>query len=393
MLRLKDVALKGQRVLIREDLNLPIEAGVITNRARLEAALPSIEAILNAGAACIILSHLGRPTEGQFDERFSLAPVAVALEEALQKPIRFETNWLEGFDISPGEVVLCENVRFQPGEKANAPELAKKIALLADVFVMDAFGASHRAHASTVGVAEFAPVSCAGPLLESELNALNRIFQQPKPPVLAIVGGSKVSTKLEVLDTLIEKVDALILGGGIANTFLAAVGIEVAKSLYEPGFVDSARAILKKAKERGVQLPLPTDVVVAKSMSNVAQTRTINISALEAEEAIFDIGPETSAQYAKLIAAANTLVWNGPVGVFELTPFSEGTKALSQAIAESRAFSVAGGGDTIAAIDAFDIRQAVSYISTGGGAFLAFLEGKELPAVAALCRKEAPALC
>lgn len=388
MLRLNDVSIEGRRVLIREDLNLPIDAGVITNDARLQAALPSIRAVLDGGAACIILSHLGRPTEGEFDAQYSLAPVADALEKALGHKVRLEANWLNGFDIQPGEVVLCENVRFQKGEKANDPELAKQIAALCDVFVMDAFGTAHRAQASTAGVAGFAPIACAGPLLAAELDSLNRIFTQPKPPLLAVVGGSKVSTKLEVLDSLVEKVDALILGGGIANTFLAAQGLDVGQSLYEPAFVDSAKAILEKAKQRHVQIPLPTDVVVADSMTEEADARVVQVQEITDKDAIFDIGPDTAQQYAKLIAVANTIVWNGPVGVFELTPFRAGTEALSLAIADSTAFSVAGGGDTIAAIDQFDIRDKVSYISTGGGAFLEFLEGKELPAVAALGREQ-----
>jgi phosphoglycerate kinase len=336
----------------------------------------------------MLLSHLGRPVEGQYEESASLKPVAQRLSELLGKPVRLEKNWLEGIDIAPGEVVLCENVRFNVGEEENSDELGKKMAALCDVFVMDAFGTAHRAQASTHSVAKFAPVVCAGPLLASELDALGKALETPAKPLVAIVGGSKVSTKLTVLKSLSEKVDQLIVGGGIANTFIAAAGFSVGKSLYEPDLIEEAQRLIAEAKQAGSDIPIPVDVVCAKEFSETAVATIKKVDEVEADDLILDIGPDTASHYAELVKSAGTIVWNGPVGVFEIEQFSHGTRILAAAIAESSAFSIAGGGDTLAAIDKYGINDQISYTSTGGGAFLEFLEGKELPAVTILKSRE-----
>lgn len=377
--RMSDLSLKGQRVLIREDLNVPIKEGRITSDARIRAAIPTIKQALEAGAKVIIMSHLGRPTEGEFDQSFSLAPVAEHLSSLLEQSVPLVKDWLNGVDVAEGQAVLCENVRFNVGEKKNNDDLAKQMAALCDVFVMDAFGTAHRAQASTHGVAKFAPIACAGPLLAAELDALERALDNPERPRLAVVGGSKVSTKLEVLDSLADKTDQLVLGGGIANTFLAAAGFNVGKSLYEPDLIDAAKRIMEK-----VQIPLPVDVVVGKEFSESAEATLKAIEDVADDDMIFDIGPKTAHVLAALLKEAKTIIWNGPVGVFEFDQFSHGTAEVAQAIAESEGFSIAGGGDTLAAIDKFGISNQVSYISTGGGAFLEFVEGKTLPAVAML---------
>ncbi|WP_029151801.1 phosphoglycerate kinase [Methylovulum miyakonense] len=382
--RMVDLDLSGKRVLIRQDLNVPVKNGQVTSDIRIQASVPTIEKALEAGAAVIVMSHLGRPVEGLYDEDSSLKPVAERLASLLGKPVRLEKDWLEGITIAPGEVVLCENVRFNVGEEKNSDELGQKMAKLCDVFVMDAFGTAHRAQASTHSVAKFAPVVCAGPLLASELDALGKALETPVKPLVAIVGGSKVSTKLTVLKSLSEKVDQLIVGGGIANTFIAAAGFPVGKSLYEPDLIAEAQSLIAAAKKAGSDIPIPVDVVCAKEFSDTAVATVKNVADIEEDDFVLDIGPETAAQYASLLKSAGTIVWNGPVGVFEIEQFSHGTQALAKAIAESPAFSIAGGGDTLAAIDKFGIENDVSYTSTGGGAFLEFLEGKELPAVAIL---------
>lgn len=374
-----DLDLSQKRVLIREDLNVPVKNGVVTSDARINAALPTIKQALDQGAMVILMSHLGRPTEGQFEDQFSLQPVADSLSHKLGTKVQLVTDWSNGVEVAAGQVALLENVRFNRGEKANDDSLSQAYAKLCDIFVMDAFGTAHRAQASTHGVAKFAPIACAGPLLANELNALEKAIATPKAPVGAIVGGSKVSTKLMVLETLADKVDQLIVGGGIANTFLAAAGHPVGKSLYEPDLIPAAKALMEK-----VQIPLPTDVVVGKEFSETAQARVISVDAVEADDMIFDIGPESAIQLAEIIKTLGTIIWNGPVGVFEFDQFAEGTKTLSFAIAESEGFSIAGGGDTLAAVDKYEIAEQVSYISTGGGAFLEYVEGKELPAVALL---------
>ncbi|MAW23425.1 MAG: phosphoglycerate kinase [Cellvibrionales bacterium TMED47] len=374
-----DLDLSQKRVLIREDLNVPVKNAVVTSDARINAALPTIKQALDHGAMVILMSHLGRPTEGQFEDQFSLQPVADSLSQKLGAKVQLVTDWSNGVEVAAGQVALLENVRFNRGEKANDDSLSQAYAKLCDIFVMDAFGTAHRAQASTHGVAKFAPIACAGPLLANELNALEKAIATPKAPVGAIVGGSKVSTKLMVLETLADKVDQLIVGGGIANTFLAAAGHPVGKSLYEPDLIPAAKALMEK-----VQIPLPTDVVVGKEFSETAQARVISVDAVEADDMIFDIGPQSASQLAEIIKTLGTIIWNGPVGVFEFDQFAEGTKALSYAIAESEGFSIAGGGDTLAAVDKYEIAEQVSYISTGGGAFLEYVEGKELPAVALL---------
>ena len=382
--RMVDLDLAGKRVLIRQDLNVPVKNGKVTSDIRIQASVPTIKQALAKGAAVIVMSHLGRPEEGKFDEKSSLKPVAERMSELLRKPVRLERDWLDGIAVNPGEVVLCENVRFNPGEKKNNDELGKKMAALCDVFVMDAFGTAHRAEASTHSVAKFAPVACAGPLLASELDALGKALETPARPLVAIVGGSKVSTKLTVLKSLSEKVDQLIVGGGIANTFIAAAGLPVGKSLYEPDLIEEARQLIAAAKKAGSDIPIPTDVVCAKEFSETAAATIKKVQDVVNDDLILDIGPETAKHYAETLKSAGTIVWNGPVGVFEIDQFGEGTKTLSMAIAESPAFSIAGGGDTLAAIDKYKINDKVSYTSTGGGAFLEFLEGKELPAVAML---------
>jgi len=379
-----DLDLSGKRVLIRQDLNVPVKNGVVTSDLRIQASVPTIEIALAAGAAVMLLSHLGRPVEGQYDEASSLKPVADQLAKLLGKPVRLEKYWLDGITIEPGEVVLCENVRFNNGEEKNSDALGQKMAALCDIFVMDAFGTAHRAQASTHSVAKYAPIACAGPLLASELDALGKALETPAKPLLAIVGGSKVSTKLTVLESLSEKVDQLIVGGGIANTFIAAAGFSVGKSLYEADLIPEAQRLIAAAKKAGSEIPIPVDVVCAKEFSETAIATIKNVADVEADDLILDIGPITAKQYAELIKSAGTIVWNGPVGVFEIEQFSHGTQTLATAIAESKAFSIAGGGDTLAAIDKYNINDQVSYTSTGGGAFLEFLEGKELPAVAIL---------
>ena len=382
--RMADQALAGKRVMIREDLNVPVDGGVVTSDARIRAALPTIRAALEQGARVIVLSHLGRPKEGEFSAENSLAPVATRLGELLGQPVRLQRDWLDGFECAPGEVVLCENVRFNKGEKKDDESLARRMAALCDVFVMDAFGTAHRAEASTHGVARFAPIACAGPLLVGELDALERALARPARPLVAIVAGSKVSTKLTVLESLLAKVDKLIVGGGIANTFLAATGVPVGKSLHEPDMLDTARALLAQAKARGADIPLPTDVVVATEFAPTAIATVRPVAAVGADELILDIGPQTAGVLAELLQSAGTILWNGPVGVFEFDQFGGGTRAIAEAIARSPAFSLAGGGDTLAAIEKYGVEQGISYISTGGGAFLEFVEGKTLPAVAAL---------
>jgi len=382
--RMVDLDLSGKRVLIRQDLNVPVKNGVVTSDLRIQASVPTIEIALAAGAAVMLLSHLGRPVEGQYDEASSLKPVADQLAKLLGKPVRLEKDWLEGITIAPGEVVLCENVRFNNGEEKNSDALGQKMAALCDIFVMDAFGTAHRAQASTHSVAKFAPIACAGPLLASELEALGKALETPAKPLVAIVGGSKVSTKLTVLESLSEKVDQLIVGGGIANTFIAAAGFPVGKSLYEADLIPEAQRLIAAAKKAGSDIPIPVDVVCAKEFSDTAIATIKKVADVEADDLILDIGPDTAKQYAEIIKSAGTIVWNGPVGVFEIEQFSHGTQTLATAIAESSAFSIAGGGDTLAAIDKYNINDQVSYTSTGGGAFLEFLEGKELPAVAIL---------
>ena len=374
-----DLDLTGKRVLIRQDLNVPIREGVVTSDTRIRAALPGIEFALAAGAKVIVMSHLGRPTEGEYDQQYSMAPVAKHLGELLGQPVRLEQSWTNGLEQANGELVMLENVRFNPGEKKNDHTLAKGYARLCDIFVMDAFGTAHRAQASTHGVAKYAPVACAGPLLARELDALEKAIANPAAPVVAIVGGSKVSTKLLVLETLADKVDQLIVGGGIANTFLAAAGKPVGKSLYEPDLIPAAQALMAR-----VNIPLPTDVVVGKEFSETAEARIIAAEEVADDDMIFDIGPDSARNLAGIIASMGTIIWNGPLGVFEFDQFGEGTKAISIAIAKSAGFSIAGGGDTLAAVDKYDITDQVSYISTGGGAFLEYVEGKELPAVAVL---------
>jgi len=379
VIKMTDLDLANKRVLIREDLNVPIKDGKVSSDARIRASLPTLQLAIKAGAKVMLMSHLGRPEEGVYDEASSLAPVAEHLSELLGQPVKLVKDYLAGVEVAAGEVVLLENVRFNKGEKKDQDDLSKAYAALCDVFVMDAFGTAHRAQASTHGVARFAPVACAGPLLAAELDALEKALAQPAKPMVAIVGGSKVSTKLEVLNTLSEKCDQIIVGGGIANTFLAAAGFPVGKSLYEADLVDKAKQLMTQ-----VNIPLPTDVVVAKAFSETAEATIKQVAEVAEDEMILDIGPDSASALALLLKEAGTILWNGPVGVFEIQQFSSGTQVLAKAIAESTGFSIAGGGDTLAAIDKYGIADQVSYISTGGGAFLEYVEGKELPAVAAL---------
>lgn len=379
-----DVNLRGKRVMIREDLNVPVQDGAVTSDARIRAALPTIRHAMSQGAKVFVLSHLGRPKEGVFDESLSLAPVAARLSELLGKPVPLRKHWLEGIDCPAGSAVLCENVRFNKGEKKDEEPLARKMAALCDVFVMDAFGTAHRAEASTHGIAKFAPVACAGPLLSGELHALEQALEKPARPLVAIVGGSKVSTKLTVLEALLAKVDKLIVGGGIANTFLAATGVKVGKSLHEGEMLDVARKLLEQARARDAEIPLPTDVVVAREFAATAHADVRPVNEVHDDEMILDIGPDTSERLSALLQTAGAIIWNGPVGVFEFEQFGEGTRAIANAIARSKAFSLAGGGDTLAAIEKYGVEDGISYISTGGGAFLEFVEGKTLPAVAIL---------
>ena len=386
VLKMVDQDLSGRRVLLREDLNVPLRDGVVSSDARLRAALPAIRQALEMGAAVIVMSHLGRPVEGHCAEAFSLRPVAAYLSRALAAEVPLLGDWHEGVDIAPGNVALLENVRFNPGEKADDDVLARAYASLCDVFVMDAFGTAHRAQASTHGVARYAPLACAGPLLVAELEALQQVLSEPARPMLAIVGGAKVSTKLTVLETLAEKVDQLVVGGGIANTFLAAAGLPVGQSLCEHDLIPQARALLEKT-----EILLPTDVVTGKVLSEQAAAQTRAAAEVTGDDRIFDIGPASRKQIVERLSQAQTILWNGPVGVFEFDQFAGGTEALSRAIAESDAFSLAGGGDTLAAIDKYGIADKVSYISTGGGAFLEYVEGKKLPAVAVLEQRAASA--
>lgn len=390
--RMTDLDLTAKRVLIREDLNVPVKNGVITSDARLRAALPTIQAAVEKGAAVMVCSHLGRPVEGEAKPEQSLAPVAAYLTQALGQEVQLLTDYLDGVTVAAGQVVLLENVRFNPGEKKNNPELAQKYAALCDVFVMDAFGTAHRAEASTEGVARFAKVAAAGPLLAAELDALGRALKTPESPMVAIVAGSKVSTKLDVLTSLSSICDQIIVGGGIANTFLAAAGYNVGKSLCETDLIETAKAIAAK-----VSVPLPTDVVVADAaeidfadfLGSLAKAKAVvkNVADVSDNDMILDVGPETAKAFAEMIKTSKTILWNGPVGVFEVDQFGEGTKALSLAIAESAGFSIAGGGDTLAAIDKYEVVEKIGYISTGGGAFLEFVEGKTLPAVAVLLER------
>jgi phosphoglycerate kinase len=389
IIKMSSLDLTNKRVLIREDLNVPIKDGEVASDARIRAALPTIQAALTAKARVMLMSHLGRPEEGKFAEEFSLAPVAKRLTQLLGVPTPLKRDWLDGVVVAPGEVVLLENVRFNRGEKKNSDELSKKMAALCDIYVMDAFGTAHRAEASTHGVAKFAPVACAGPLLVSELLALETALEKPARPLLAIVAGSKVSTKLTVLEALLSKVDQMIVGGGIANTFLAARGFNVGKSLHEPEMLDICRRLIEQSQRRGIDIPMPTDVVVATEFSAVAEADVKPVGSVAANEMILDIGPDSAEHLSKLIAEAGTVLWNGPVGVFEFDQFGEGTRTLANAIARSKAFSLAGGGDTLAAIEKYGVEDSISYISTGGGAFLEFVEGKKLPAVDILERRAA----
>jgi len=384
-----DLDLAGRRVMIREDLNVPVDDGVVTSNTRIEACVPSLSRLAERGARTLVLSHLGRPTEGTFDPEFSLAPVATRLGELMGRRVRLAGDWLDGVQIGRGEIVLGENVRFNAGEKANDEALARTMAALCDVFVMDAFATAHRAQASTHGVARFAPVARAGPLLIREIEALGRALESPARPLLAIVGGAKVSTKLAVLETLSQSVDTLIVGGGIANTFIAAAGHDVGASLYEPDLVDTARRIMHAIAEGGGELPVPFDVVVTNAPSDTARARVAPASEIAADEMVLDIGPRTTERWCEHIAQAGTIVWNGPAGVFEREQFSAGTRALADAIAASGAYSIAGGGETLAAIDKYALGDGVSYICTGGGAFLEFLEGRKLPAVEILEQRNA----
>ncbi len=386
--KMSDIDLSGKRVLIREDLNVPVADGVVTSDARIQAALPTVKAALEANAAVMLVSHLGRPTEGQPEEKFSLQPVATHLGNLLGRDVPLVKDWINGVDVEPGNVVMLENVRFLEGEKKCDEALSRKMAALCDVYVMDAFGTAHRAQASTYGVGEHAPVACAGPLLATELDALARALDNPARPFVAIVGGSKVSTKLHVLDTLADKVDTLIVGGGIANTFIAAAGHDVGKSLHEADMLDTARELAADRDDRA-DIPVPDDVVCADEFAADANASTKTVDAVSDDEMILDIGPQTAARFAGILKDAGTIIWNGPVGVFEFDAFGDGTRTLAEAIAASDAFSVAGGGDTLAAINKYDIAGGISYISTGGGAFLEFVEGKKLPAVAMLERRAA----
>ena len=382
VLRMTDLDLDGKRVLIREDLNSPVQNGRVTSDERIRASLPTIKAAMDAGARVAVMAHLGRPQEGRVDSATTLQPVADRLSLLLGREVPLVSDWIDGLpEIEPGGVVLCENVRCLVGEKANDEQLARKMAALCDVFVMDAFGVAHRAQASTHGVAQYAPVACAGPLLLRELGALKLVLEHPERPLVAIVGGAKVSTKLGVLDALLHKVDQLIVGGGIANTFIAAQGYPVGKSLHEPDLVESARKLIAEADRRGSAIPIPVDAVVAPELSAGAPATVKAVSEVGEDDMILDVGPETRSKYAGLLAEAGTIMWNGPVGVFEIDAFAEGTRALAEAIAASSGYSIAGGGDTLAALQRFGLSERMSYISTGGGAFLEYVEHGTLPAV------------
>lgn len=382
--KMSDFDLKGKRVLIREDFNVPLKNGQITSDLRIRSALPTIIQALKAGAKVMLMSHLGRPNDNGFDEAFSLAPVARALSELLNMEVPLIHRWIEGVNMGDAQVVLLENVRFHHGETDNNVELSKKMASLCDVFVMDAFATSHRAESSTCGIIKHAKAACAGPLMLSELDALSKILDKPARPVVAIIGGSKVSTKLALLDSLVKKVDAVIIGGGIANTFLAAEGYTVGKSLYEPDLIDEAERLTIEAKNRNAEIPLPIDVVVAERFAEDSESYIRLVSQIDDNEKVFDMGPDTIKQFISIIKKAKTILWNGPIGAFEIEEFSKGTHAIAKAIAESKAFKVAGGGDTLAAIEKYNISDKIDYISTGGGAFLTVLEGKKLPVIVAL---------
>ena len=381
ILSMADLELTNQRVLIREDLNVPVKDGRVTSAKRIQAALPTIHLAIEKGAKVILLSHRGRPMEGQYNEEQSLLPIANYFGDICDLNVRLEKNWIDGVELDSGEIVLCENVRFQVGEKANDDQLAKKMASLCDIYVMDAFGTAHRAQASTHGVAKYAPIACAGPLLKKELDSLDKALKDPGRPMVAIVGGSKVSTKLTVLETLLDKVDQLIVGGGITNTFLAAMGKPIGKSLYEKDLLSKAKDLLAKASSKNTQIPLPTDVVCATEFSEHAIATVKLVDEVSDEDMILDIGPQSAQKLASYMADAGTIVWNGPVGVFEFEAFSHGSETMARAIANSKAFSIAGGGDTLAVVDKFGLEDQISYISTGGGAFLEYLEGRPLPAV------------
>lgn len=381
VIKMADLDLTNKRVLIREDLNVPVKNGKVTSDARIKASLPTIELALSKGARVMVCSHLGRPEEGVYDAEYSMQPVVDYLKNALKAPVRLAAEYLDGIDVAVGEVVVFENVRFNKGEGKNDETLSRKLAALCDVFVMDAFGTAHRAQATTHGVAKFAPIACAGPLLAAELDALAAALKNPKRPLVAIVGGSKVSTKLTVLESLSKVVDQLVVGGGIANTFIAANGASVGKSLFEVDLIPEAQRLMAAAKAAGGNIPVPTDVVCGKVFSESADASLKSVSAIEADDMVFDIGPDSTQDLVEILKSAGTIVWNGPVGVFEFDQFGAGTKAIAEAIADSAAFSIAGGGDTLAAIDKYGVESKISYISTGGGAFLEFLEGKVLPAV------------
>ncbi|MGH8743880.1 MAG: phosphoglycerate kinase [Burkholderiales bacterium] len=381
VLKMTHLDLAEKRVLIREDLNVPLKNGEVSDDTRIRASIPTIEHALKNRARVMLMSHLGRPEEGKYDEAYSLKPIARRLSKLLKREVKFLSNWLNGVEVAPGEVILFENVRFNKGEKKNGDELAKQMARLCDIYVMDAFGTAHRAEASTHGVAKFAKVACAGPLLAAELEALGRALENPKRPQVAIVGGSKVMTKLTALKSLSQAVDQLIVGGGIANTFMLAVGLPIGKSLADAGMVDEARGIIEAARAKGCEVPIPVDVVCAKEFSESAQATLKDAEEVADDDLIMDIGPKTSAKFASVLEKAGTILWNGPLGVFEFDQFGEGTRALALAIAKSKAFSIAAGGDTLAAIAKYRVTDQISYVSTGGGAFLEFLEGKKLPAV------------
>lgn len=381
VIKMADLDLTNQRVLIREDLNVPVKNGKVTSDARLKASIPTIELALSKGARVMVCSHLGRPEEGVYDAEFSMQPVVDYLKNVLKAPVRLAADYLDGIDVAVGEVVVFENVRFNKGEGKNDETLSRKLAALCDVFVMDAFGTAHRAQATTHGVAKYAPIACAGPLLAAELDALAAALKNPKRPLVAIVGGSKVSTKLTVLESLSKVVDQLVVGGGIANTFIAANGASVGKSLYEADLIPEAQRLMAAAKAAGGNIPVPTDVVCGKEFSESAVATLKSVSDIAADDMVFDIGPDSTQALVDILKSAGTIVWNGPVGVFEFDQFGAGTQAIANAIAQSSAFSIAGGGDTLAAIDKYGVEQQISYISTGGGAFLEFLEGKVLPAV------------
>ena len=381
LVKIADLDLSGKTVLIREDYNVPVKDGEVSSDVRIRATLPTLKEVLEAGAKVILVSHLGRPVAGEYDEQFSLAPVARSLSNFLDMDVPLIKDWVNGIDMGDHQVVLCENVRFEKGETKNDEDLARKMAQLCQVYINDAFATAHRAQASTHGVAKYAPISAAGPLLIAELKSLTKALRDPEKPVIAVVGGSKVSTKLTILETLSEKVDQLIVGGGIVNTFLKAAGYEIGKSLYEADLVDTAAKLMKEAEANGCQIPLPVDVICGKEFDENTPATTKSVDDVEADDMIMDIGPETTKQIKEVINNAKTIVWNGPLGVFEFDQFSQGTKNLADAIANSDAYSIAGGGDTIAAITKFDVEKNISYISTGGGAFLEYLEGKKLPAI------------